>query len=207
MYRPKWWKSEIDLKEEDVVLFRKHDSDVASPWILGTVEQLKTGRDGISRRAIIRHKNASEDFFRQTDRHIRNLAKIWSLEDQNLDEDLALIYKKIEESHDGERLVNTLLDRSQMDAARNQVTSNHARCHSLCSRSLMLSSEASSNDDEACTEAFEEELRYPLQDLELPKDFGIDAMVFDEDFEEASEPVSSSCSFSEILGSLEPHRY
>ena len=89
MFQPKWWRQECDLKEEDVVLFQKKDGELDNAWSLGRIDQLVKSRDGFSRRAVIRYQNAKENFMRTSDRHIRSLIKVWAVDDQNVDEDLA----------------------------------------------------------------------------------------------------------------------
>ena len=95
MYQPKWWKQDRDLKEGDIVFFQKTESALDTCWTLGTIDQLVVGRDGLARRAIVRYQNSTEEFHRVSDRHIRSLVKIWSLEDQNIDEDLAELQRRL----------------------------------------------------------------------------------------------------------------
>jgi hypothetical protein len=95
LYQPKWWKQDRDLVEGNIVLFQKRESALESPWQLGTVDQVVRGRDGLARRIVVRFQNSSEDFHRVTDRDIRSLVKIWSVDDQNIDEDLAELQRKL----------------------------------------------------------------------------------------------------------------
>ena len=73
MFQPKWWRIDRDLKEGDIVFFRKKESNLEQQWSLGRVEQLIKGRDGLIRKVIVQYQNATEDFKRVTDRHIRSL--------------------------------------------------------------------------------------------------------------------------------------
>ena len=49
----------------------------------------------MARRVIVKYMNHSEDFHRMTDRHIRSLVKIWAVDDQNVDEDLAELQRRL----------------------------------------------------------------------------------------------------------------
>ena len=95
MYQPKWWKQERDLKEGDIVFFQKNESALAIRWTLGTSDQLVIARDGLARRAMVKYQNFNEDFKRLSDRAIRSLVKIWSVDDQNFDVDLAQLQRRL----------------------------------------------------------------------------------------------------------------
>ena len=56
---------------------------------MGSRCQIVKGRDGLARRALVQRKNASEETSRVTDRHVRKLVKIWSIEDMFIEDDLA----------------------------------------------------------------------------------------------------------------------
>ena len=87
---------------------RESELDVA--WTLGTVDQLVQGRDGLSRRAIVRYQNFKEDFHRFSDRGIRSVVKVWSVDDQNVDEDLAALQKRLRKTPRGAELVDQLVE-------------------------------------------------------------------------------------------------
>ena len=109
MYQPKWWKQDRDLKEGDIVFFQKKESELDTCWTLGTIDQLVKGRDGLARRAIVKYQNFKEDFHRLTDRHIRSLVKIWSVDDQNFDEDLAELQRRLMANEQSCELLDQLL--------------------------------------------------------------------------------------------------
>ena len=105
--QPKWFKVEKDLKEKDIVYFQKSESALSSPWTIGEVDQVVVGRDGLIRRAIIKYFNASENdpehgnYHPQfTDRSVRKLIKLWSVDECNLFDDLA----ELQESFDSARV-------------------------------------------------------------------------------------------------------
>ena len=95
LFRPKWWSDESDLSEGDVVLFQKKDSVLEHEWTYGRIDQLISGRDGKARRAIVQYQNNKEDFKRTTDRSVRCLVKLFSLDDHSIEEDLELLHKKL----------------------------------------------------------------------------------------------------------------
>ena len=86
--RPKWFKNECDLKIGDMVYFEKAESELKSPWILGIISEIERSRDGLIRKVKINYRNASETEDRTTRRSVRNLCKIWSEDDFNLQDDL-----------------------------------------------------------------------------------------------------------------------
>ena len=57
-------------------------------WIMGRIKQIIRSRDGIIRRAIVKYRNAKENFDRMTERSTRKLIRIWSADDQEPHEDL-----------------------------------------------------------------------------------------------------------------------
>ena len=78
-------------------------------WTLGMVEELHRGRDGIIREVVIKYCNSSEQklsltkgkgldstYPRYTERAVRRLIKIFSIEDDCLADDLAELAKKYE---------------------------------------------------------------------------------------------------------------
>ena len=128
------------MKEGDIVMFQKEESALDNTWSLATVDQLVQGRDGLSRRAILRYKNFKEAFHRVSDRHVRSVVKVWSVDDQNVDEDLAELQKRLRKTNRGEELVDQLLAagpqgpdvpvRHHQQAAT--VTSSSSSCNTCC---------------------------------------------------------------------------
>ena len=99
--QPKWFKVDRDLKEQDIVYFQKRESALGSPWTIGQVDQVIVGRDGLIRRAIIKYFNASENdpengaYHPQfTDRAVRKLIRLWSVDECSLFDDLAELQGK-----------------------------------------------------------------------------------------------------------------
>ena len=103
--QPKWFQKEVDLNEEDVEYFRKEEKELNSEWRLGTIEQVIRSRDGIIRRIIIKYLNASENDPamatyrpRFTDRSVRGVVKLWSVDESFLVEDLLEVEKRLKDS-------------------------------------------------------------------------------------------------------------
>ena len=101
--QPKWFKVDQHLKEKDLVYFQKSESALSSPWTVGEVDQVVVGRDGFIRRAIIKYFNASENdpeaarYHPQfTDRSVRKLVKLWSIDEACLFDDLAELQGKVD---------------------------------------------------------------------------------------------------------------
>ena len=94
MKQPKWFKVERDIKEKDLVYFRKKDSALSSDWKIGQVDQIVAGRDGLVRRVIIRYFNHNEDHPQFTDRSVRTIVKLWSVEDACLMDDLMELQRR-----------------------------------------------------------------------------------------------------------------
>ena len=100
MFRPKWYNSDRDLKEEDLVYFKKEaDNDFDNNWTIGKIDQLERSRsDNKVRRVIVKYRNASENFDRKTDRTVRKLVKIFSIDEFQVQDDLTELEKRIENS-------------------------------------------------------------------------------------------------------------
>ena len=101
--QPKWFKVEEHLQEKDIVYFQKSESALGSPWIIGEVDQVIVGRDGFIRRAIIKYFNASENdpeagryHHQLTDRAVRSLVKLWSIDEACLFDDLSELQHRID---------------------------------------------------------------------------------------------------------------
>ena len=108
IHQPKWFQTDEDLMVGDVVYFQRRDRAVGEPkWTLGIVEELEKGKDGIARKATIKYcnsseqrlslvkdnKNADRTLARYTERAVRKLIKLFSVEELSLTEDLARLDK------------------------------------------------------------------------------------------------------------------
>ena len=92
--QPKWFQNSKDLKPDDVVFFKKIENDLSSSWTVGQVEDVIKSKDGEVRRANIRYHNHGEsDKPKFTDRAVRTLVRLFSLEDSYFVRDMAEVEK------------------------------------------------------------------------------------------------------------------
>ena len=81
MAQKKNYRNDRDLEVDDIVYYQKKESELSSPWVIGRVDQVVRGRDGIIRKAFIKYTNPKESIQRVTERSARKLIKIWSADD------------------------------------------------------------------------------------------------------------------------------
>ena len=97
MFRPKWYNSDKDLEEGDLVYFQKKDGKIDTPWTIGMVEQVvKSDRDDLIRKVVVKYQNYGEDHPQYTDRHVRKLVKLFNVDEHQVQEDLDDLQKKID---------------------------------------------------------------------------------------------------------------
>ena len=98
IFAPKWYKDDESLKEGDLVYMKKSpDTKLCSKWVIGIVEQLIHSRDGKVRRVVVKYQNASEFPVPQfTDRAVRQLVKIFDVEEYVLQDDLTELMRNLE---------------------------------------------------------------------------------------------------------------
>ena len=97
IYQPRWHKDDKDLNEGDLVYMQKDPgSALGSKWIIGIVEQIIPSRDGKIRRVIVKYQNSSEDHHRFTDRSVRNLVKIFDIDEYVLQDDLTELLRRLD---------------------------------------------------------------------------------------------------------------
>ena len=96
LYQPKWFRTEKELKIGDLVYFPRAENPLDKKWLLGVVESMERGRDGLIRAIDIKYQNASENWghYQVTNRTIRKVVKLWSVEDLHLDEDMAELTRR-----------------------------------------------------------------------------------------------------------------
>ena len=76
MAQKRGFKNDRDLAVDDLVYYKKSESELGSPWVIGRVDQIIRGRDGVIRRAVIKYRNASENIQRETERSVRKLIRL-----------------------------------------------------------------------------------------------------------------------------------
>ena len=91
------FKNSRDLQVDDLVYFQKKESELSSPWIMGRVDQIIRSRDGVIRRAVVKYRNSGEKEDRVTDRSVRKLIKLYSVDDPDLQVDLNKVQVRLEE--------------------------------------------------------------------------------------------------------------
>ena len=91
IYKPKWFKTDEDLQECDLVYFMKSESKLSNEYTMGRVDHVIAGKDGIIRRVIIKYFNFGESTPRFSDRAVWSVAKIFSIA-----EDLAILQERLE---------------------------------------------------------------------------------------------------------------
>ena len=96
IYKPKWFKTDQDLQEGDLVYFMKSESKLSNEYTMGKVDQVIAGKDGIIRRVIIKYYNYKEKNPHLSDRAVRSVAKIFSIDEFCLAEDLAILQKRLD---------------------------------------------------------------------------------------------------------------
>ena len=91
------FRTDRDLQVNDLVYYQKKDGGLGSAWVMGSVDQVVRGRDGVIRKVVVRYQNSKEEFTRVTERSARTLIKLWSIDDPDLQSDLAKVQARIEE--------------------------------------------------------------------------------------------------------------
>ena len=136
MFKPKWFKTDRDLLEGDLVYFVKRDGALENKWTIGMVESVDRGRDGVIRKATIKYCNSNEQklshekgernkdstFPRYTERAVRKLVKIFSLEETCLADDMAELLQRMK-----------VFDNSDKDASdENDTPAANTRLKAKC---------------------------------------------------------------------------
>ena len=97
MFQPKWHNKDCDLTEGDLVYFQKEgDSQLDNQWTIGKVDQVVRGRDHKIRRVIVKYQNANENYSRVTDRAVRKLVKLFSVDEFQVQDDLDELQRRID---------------------------------------------------------------------------------------------------------------
>ena len=95
MFEPKWYNSDKDLKVGDLVYFQKKGK-ANQTWTIGRVEQMvRSDRDNLIRRAIIKYQHHGEERPQLTDRHVKKFVKLFNVDEYQVQDDLDELQKKI----------------------------------------------------------------------------------------------------------------
>ena len=91
MPQPKWYKTNHHIKQGDIVLFLKKEGKLNTTYQYGIVKSAEPGRDGIIRKAILKYRNHTETFDRETCRAVRQLVVIHCVDELNIIQELGKI--------------------------------------------------------------------------------------------------------------------
>ena len=89
MEHPKWFRSDLDLKVGDIVLFLKTEKEYSNQYQYGIVQSAEKGRDGKIRTVHVRYRNPTEKTDRVTRRAVRELVVIHRSDELSIFEELA----------------------------------------------------------------------------------------------------------------------
>ena len=98
--QPKWYNHDTDLKDGDVVYFKKSSSAICSPWSMGLVDAVDIGRDGLIRHVTFKYFNASKPNVPQrSDRAVRTLGRLFNVDELSWTQDMDRIKKICKETN------------------------------------------------------------------------------------------------------------
>ena len=76
MHHPKWYYSDYQLNEGDIVLFFKQESVLLNTYQYVMVISTEKSKDGLIRKANLKYRNHNENVYQETFRSVRNLIMI-----------------------------------------------------------------------------------------------------------------------------------
>ena len=97
MSQKKEFKNDRDLEVDNMVYYQKKESELGSPWVIGKIDQIVRGRDGVIRKIIVKYTNPKENFARLTERSARKVIRIWSADDPDLQADMLKVQARIDQ--------------------------------------------------------------------------------------------------------------
>ena len=106
--RQKWHEGEDNLKENDVVYFKLKDSKLAQQWHIGKIEIVHNSKDGKVRTVSESYKYDTEHGERKfsiVERPVREIVRLFNIEDTSLLEDIAAARKLAVEILDSNNIV------------------------------------------------------------------------------------------------------
>ena len=82
LFKPKWFRDDVDLKIGFLVYFKKSNTELGEgTWIFCKISAIDRSRDNLIRKVTVKYRNASENQDRETERTVRNVVKVWSEDD------------------------------------------------------------------------------------------------------------------------------
>mgnify|MGYP001263241085 FL=1 len=143
--QPKWYKESGEIKVEDVVYFRKVANELSSTWTVGQIESVTRRKDNIVRRVEVRYHNAGDvspqyavvkvSNPKYTDRAVRALVKLFSVEDSYFIEDMNEVERNIKELDRRAHLMkNVVSDKVQRyeDGSYSVNLVKNSECNKVC---------------------------------------------------------------------------
>ena len=133
---PKWFRSDKDIKIDDVVYFRKDEgSALKGAWTVGCVEEITGGKDGLIREAKIRYCNPSEGVPRFTSRPVRTIVRLFNIMDSHWRNDMEEVRKMLK----AKGIDVVVEDRESSENVISQVNLDDSLCHCCCKSHCALS--------------------------------------------------------------------
>ena len=106
LIQPKWFRDSPEVRAKDVVMFRKVENNLGSDWTVGQIDSVVRSKDGAVRRVNIRYFNAGDRVAHFTDRSVRSVVKLFSLEDNYFVHDMNEVEKLITSLKDVTKAAN-----------------------------------------------------------------------------------------------------
>ena len=88
MHQPKWYNSDRDLKQGDIVLFIKNEKELCNHYQYGKVISTKPSSDGKIRSVEVLYRNSNESVDRTTTRATRQLVRIHCVDELDIVQEL-----------------------------------------------------------------------------------------------------------------------
>ena len=92
--QPKWFRTEYDLKEGDVVLFSKQDSLLSKTYQYGMVVSVQQSSDGVIRKVKVKYRNENENGDRDSFRSVRQLVMIHPVNEIYIIEEINNLWRR-----------------------------------------------------------------------------------------------------------------
>ena len=106
--------------------------------MIGRVDQVIRGRDGVIRRAVIRYRNASENIQRETERSVRKLIRLYSVDDPDLYQDLGELQRRIDQLQ-GQLDGPPRVDQQQAGLVHGAMQRGELKCQCCCQAQCKVS--------------------------------------------------------------------
>ena len=127
---PKWYDASENLVPGDIIYFKLNESKMSATWRLGKVEKVKYGADGFVRQVIVSYKDTNSDnpddwIHRAVSRPVRNVIKLFHIEETNFMEEIADAYKLAEDILNSKKMSNYPINELNSDDMNYENISNN----------------------------------------------------------------------------------